>query len=296
MVKNKESPVYPKLIDYIETAQGKFKLNVDNRNFMAVIPTYRDEEGIQHYKHENYPYAKAYQGINELFFTKKGIIRCFQYLEELSRKVRSNNFHENDPNMALVDVLDEFEEKSGFNKAYTTGEVLTEEGFHKLLREKRPIDDKGLEKDGHGRDSHRIQWYLIGQDLVANPDLYLDEDQFNELDSENTQRMVSEVYASLGTLKPHINAVKYNRYQTEVRMAQLFYGDKAQEKINALPIDYINGEEGICWPEEEMEKFNDFNFKQNLWFQLVDSFAGGLSVPGQLRHFLQEAYPELGNR
>lgn len=74
--------------------------------------------------------------------------------------------------MLIEEVLSDFEKEANFNTLIdipNTGKVLSPDEFNKILSDGHPFNDLGASIQ-HGKWSHRIQFYLLGQYLKSHVD------------------------------------------------------------------------------------------------------------------------------
>lgn len=123
-----------------------------------------------------YPYAKSFQRIMAIFDDKATVDG---YLKELNGQIKKkvDKHKKDDPNyseaQALYDIFRSVENDEGFHKTqvcYVTG-VLSPDKFLKMMKGKMAFLDPFV-TNRHGAETHRIQWWMIAQDMAANKALY----------------------------------------------------------------------------------------------------------------------------
>lgn len=133
----------------------------------------------------DFPYAKSFQRIMALFDDKASVDK---HLKELNAQIKKkvDKYQKDDANysegQALYDIFRSVETDEGFHKSqvcYVTG-VLSPANFLKMMKGKMAFLDPYV-TPRHGAETHRIQWWMIAQDMAANKGEYDDGQSASDL-------------------------------------------------------------------------------------------------------------------
>lgn len=124
----------------------------------------------------DFPYAKSFQRILALLDDKAAVDKHLKELNAEVKKLVDKNQKDDASyaeGQALYDIFRSVETEEGFHKTqvcYVTG-VLSPANFLKMMKGKMAFLDPYV-TPRHGAETHRIQWWMIAQDLATNKALY----------------------------------------------------------------------------------------------------------------------------
>ncbi|MET0405988.1 MAG: LirA/MavJ family T4SS effector, partial [Cystobacter sp.] len=121
-----------------------------------------------------FPYPKSFQRIQEVLDDQALVDHYLLQLDhQIAESVQRNRVEGYSVAQALNDNLRETEDREGFNKnevKYVLGVLSTEE-FYGMMEGPYAFLDPFV-TPRHGAETHRIQWWIISQDLHAQPARY----------------------------------------------------------------------------------------------------------------------------
>jgi hypothetical protein len=122
-----------------------------------------------------YKYPKSFQRIQTLLDSKEMVTTLLKSLDtEIGKNVKKNEAEDGyTASQAMYDILRESEVANGFHKTevkYLKG-VLTPKMFGDMIRTKCAFLDPFV-TNRHGAETHRVQWWMIMEDMTKNAGEY----------------------------------------------------------------------------------------------------------------------------
>lgn len=132
-----------------------------------------------------FPYPKSFSRIQEILDDEKIVSKLLSELDkQISERYKKFNGQDDKytKNQAMYDIIRETEDAHGFmdkEVKYVMG-VLTGPQFYSMMKGPYAFLDPFV-TPRHGAETHRIQWWMIAQDIAGNTNKYEDNVQAGAL-------------------------------------------------------------------------------------------------------------------